>query len=49
MTKMLSKNGLARCEKCGEELIAPYDGQPYWCIECSQEIDRKDYDRDPEN
>jgi hypothetical protein len=33
--------GLARCETCGKTLIAPYDGQPYWCTECSIEKDQR--------
>ena len=28
---------LAKCHSCGKELIAPYDGHPYWCVECSYE------------
>lgn len=32
-------SGLATCAKCGDELIAPEDGQPYWCIECSHKLD----------
>jgi len=35
------KSGLAHCAGCGAELIAPYDGMPYWCIECSQEEERR--------
>ncbi len=31
--------GLARCTGCGATLIAPADGKPYWCIECSQKQD----------
>jgi len=31
--------GLARCAGCGSTLIAPADGKPYWCIECSQKQD----------
>lgn len=27
---------LAKCHECGVELIAPFDGQSYWCTECSQ-------------
>ena len=38
---MARDRGLARCAGCGAELIAPEDGKPYWCIECSQEMDRK--------
>jgi hypothetical protein len=30
---------LAKCEGCGVTLISPYDGQPYWCQECSMERD----------
>jgi hypothetical protein len=30
---------VANCEGCGAELIAPYDGQPYWCTECSHNED----------
>ena len=33
---------VAKCHKCGVELIAPYDGQPYWCTECSIE-EEEDY------
>jgi DNA-directed RNA polymerase subunit RPC12/RpoP len=32
---------LAKCHTCGRELIAPYDGMPYWCTECSYEDDLK--------
>lgn len=32
---------LAKCHKCGATLIAPYDGKPYWCTECSYEDDLK--------
>jgi len=32
---------MAKCHNCGVELIAPYDGQPYWCTECSYEDDLK--------
>lgn len=31
------KTGLAKCHKCGVTLIAPEDGQPYWCTGCSYE------------
>jgi hypothetical protein len=34
------EGGLAKCEDCGVTLIAPYDGQPYYCQECSQIRDR---------
>ena len=27
---------LAKCEGCGKPLIVPYDGLPFWCIECSR-------------
>jgi len=30
---------LAKCAKCGVELIAPYDGNPYWCTDYSREND----------
>jgi len=43
-TKEITKKhntGLAKCHNCGVELIAPYDGQPYWCTECSYENDLK--------
>jgi len=33
---------LAKCAGCGAELIAPEDGQPYWCTECSQAADEKE-------
>lgn len=33
---------LAKCAKCGVELIVPHDGQPYWCTECSIEEELKD-------
>jgi DNA-directed RNA polymerase subunit RPC12/RpoP len=32
---------LAKCKKCGATLIAPYDGNPYWCTECSYEDELK--------
>jgi hypothetical protein len=35
------KGGLAKCADCGAELIAPYDGNPYWCTECSQKEDER--------
>ena len=25
---------LAKCAKCGKPLIVPYDGLPFWCIDC---------------
>jgi len=34
------EGGLAKCEDCGVTLIAPYDGHPYYCQECSQMRDR---------
>lgn len=37
--------GLARCEKCGMTLIAPFDGQPYWCTECSYEDELRERKR----
>lgn len=43
--KMTRKNheikceGNAVCYDCGEDLIAPADGQPYWCISCSMKQD----------
>jgi len=42
MIEKPSKNGLAKCHSCGIELIAPYDGQPYWCTECSYEEELKE-------
>jgi hypothetical protein len=41
---------LAKCHKCGVELIAPYDGQPYWCTECSieEEEDYRERETPPE-
>jgi len=44
MTKK-REGGLAKCEDCGDTLIAPYDGNPYWCIACSQKQDRKREER----
>ena len=35
----------AKCHDCGAELIAPYDGKPYWCIECSYKYDMKKQQR----
>jgi hypothetical protein len=35
---------LAKCAKCGETLIAPEDGQPHWCTQCSIEMDQEDHD-----
>jgi hypothetical protein len=32
---------IATCETCGAQLIAPYDGKPYWCIACSDAEARK--------
>jgi DNA-directed RNA polymerase subunit RPC12/RpoP len=32
---------LAKCAKCGRELMAPDDGHPYWCTECSYEDELK--------
>ena len=32
---------VARCKTCGEQLIAPYDGQPYQCTECSHREDER--------
>jgi DNA-directed RNA polymerase subunit M/transcription elongation factor TFIIS len=32
---------MSKCEKCGALLIAPYDGKPYWCTECSYEEELK--------
>ena len=32
---------LAKCEGCGKPLIVPYDGLPFWCIECSMKEDEK--------
>lgn len=40
--RLVKKTGGAVCYDCGEELIAPADGQPYFCIECSQ---NRDYER----
>lgn len=34
----------AKCHKCGDELIAPDDGKPYWCTKCSQE-EEEEYQR----
>lgn len=36
---------LAKCAECGVELIAPYDGFPYWCTKCSIEDDEKERKR----
>lgn len=36
-----SKGGLAKCATCGATLIAPDDGQPRWCTECSYKDDQK--------
>lgn len=36
---------LAKCANCGEELSAPDDGKPYWCIVCSQKQDEKEQRR----
>jgi DNA-directed RNA polymerase subunit RPC12/RpoP len=33
---------VAKCHSCGRELIAPYDGHPYWCVECSYEDELKE-------
>ena len=33
----IKTEGNAVCYKCGVELIAPADGQPYWCIKCSND------------
>jgi hypothetical protein len=40
--KLLKKpSGLAKCAGCGETLIAPDDGEPWYCTECSYEKDLK--------
>jgi hypothetical protein len=39
------KSGLAKCEKCGVTLIAPDDGQPRWCFDCSYEDDLRERER----
>jgi DNA-directed RNA polymerase subunit RPC12/RpoP len=36
---------MAKCHKCGREVTAPYDGQPYWCTACSYEDDLKEKQR----
>lgn len=34
--RQIKSKGTAVCYGCGDELMAPADGKPYWCIECSQ-------------
>lgn len=42
MTKhRIKTDGTAVCYECGVDLIAPADGQPYWCTECSQEEEER--------
>jgi ribosomal protein S27E len=36
-----SPGSLAKCADCGATLIAPDDGKPYWCIECSQKREER--------
>ena len=38
-TRRIRKTGLAICYDCGAELIAPADGKPYWCTNCSHEAE----------
>ena len=37
---------LAKCHTCGAELIAPYDGKPYWCTECSWEDEMREREKE---
>lgn len=31
------ETGSAICSNCGKQLLAPADGKPFWCLECSTE------------